>query len=158
MAEALTGTWASLTTSSFGECINGVVTAIQGASLAEITTNVAIRKRPWDKQLAAPYCIVSPANDTHPVGEGLVNKKTVHYRIMVALVRASNQGLTEGLAIELLWRQQVTDLFDKLIPFSITGGQVITSSVTAGEPFIPEAFLKNLDAQYLLVDVEVRRT
>ena len=158
MGKDMSSYWASLMGSVFGECLVGVAMVLQDLALKEIGQNVNIRKRPWDKELEVPYAIVSPATDTSANAEGSIGQQDVHYRIMVALVRASNQDLVKGLGLELEWRQKIERRFRKQIPFTIENGGVQNCSIAAGEPFIPEAFLRNVDAQYLLIDLHVKET
>jgi len=157
MADALVGTVTSLESSVYGQVINRTITAIEGLSLVDITTRVHFRKLPYDKDITYPACIISPAPETSRDSEGPVGQPVVHYRVMVSIIRASNRDLVNGASTELLWREQVRQKFQKTKPdfAAIVGATFRKTTVVSGEPFIKDAFLKNLDAQFLLLDIEV---
>lgn len=153
MPESLT-----LNDSSFGRLIDGAVTKLQAVGLTDIPNDrIVWRKRPWDKNLQTPYCIVSPAPEE--LTDKTNDQTEVYYNLMISLVWASNLNLVEGLGRELVWRQQVfTALHHARDIATLQAGHALLDVlVEPGEPILPEAFRDRFDAQYLLVKCWTRQ-
>lgn len=160
MPAALFGTVAELESSVAGACLNRTVTSLAGLSLAEFPlSKIHIRALSWDKDLVTPFMIVRPAPETHNPSEGPVGQVVNHYRMMVTIASAGNRDLVEGLADALLWREKVERLFKKTIPdwaALVNTGFLRKTNVLPGEPFMNDAFYRNVNAQFLLIDAEVQ--
>jgi hypothetical protein len=145
--------------SSFGRLLAATETKLQAIGLAEIPVDrIVLRKRPWDKDLPTPYCIVSPAPEE--ITDRTNDQTDVTFNLMVSLVRASNRNLIDGLGLELKWREQIITALHhyRALATLQTGHDLLDVTVEPGEPIIPEAFLDLYDAQYLMLRCWTRQT
>lgn len=146
----------ALSETAFGTLLEGACENIKQLNLVGIDeSRIQIRKRPWDKNLKPPYCIISPAPEF--LGEASNDQTEWTYRIMVSLVQASNRDLIGGLGLDLRWRFDVSDAFhhrkDWLESIVLPNyGGLVDVTVEPGEPLIPEAFLQMFDAQYMVIN------
>jgi len=160
MPAAKYGTVAELESSVAGACLNRTVTTIAGLSIPEFPlSKIHIRSMSWDKDLVAPFIIIRPAPETHNPSEGPVGQAVNHYREMITIASAGDRDLIEGMADALLWREKIERPFKKTKPNwanLVNGAHMRKTSVLPGEPFMNDAFYRNVNAQFLLIDVEVQ--
>ena len=162
MAAFTSGQIAALNTTAKGICLNKIIQVLIDLDLEDVTTKWYFMRQPWVSEIGSYPCgVVSEFRGSMNDREGVIGLSDTHFRYIVALARAANFDHQNNAELMFEWDEAIRRAFRKLHPDWLTaeaGIRMAGVTITEGESFLDEAFRKQADAMYFLVDVHVRET
>lgn len=135
-----------------------VADKVRELALAGIGERVFVRDLPILDGLPTPCVVVSPGSETVDDRGGTNESDDTTYRVIVTLARAATRELDGDRTVarqRAEWRDAVRRAFvNKRI--TIDGACWVRSTITAGEPMVPEAWRRQYDAQYWVLQFTLR--
>lgn len=152
-----------LQASLFGRILESVQLAIQemvGGAFPDIPKDrIVVRKKPWDKNVELPFCIVSEYRSR--ITQRTNEQDSWDIGVMIAIAAANEQAsLTTGLGTELLWHESVILRFHNRrdwVGSLPEGSCFVNTTVEDGSTHLPQGFPYLLDAQFVWLRCRVSR-
>jgi len=152
----------ALNSTAKGVVLNGIIQKLIDLDLTGVAGRWYFMRQPWISEIGLyPAGCVSEFRGSMSDREGVIGKADTHFRYIIALARASNFDHQVGAEDMLEWDQAIRRAFRKQTEDwlnTIAGIYMVQMSITEGEIFMDEAFRKQCDAFYSLVDVHVRES
>lgn len=155
-----------LSASVEGLILEAVAARVVGLGLPGVPyERVLIQSLAWmpnPDDVPPPYVIISPAPETTPWNEGANERDVVYFGIVITVVVANQRNVTQGLGLQLYWRQALRRGFQNksiatFTELTFTDSTTLERcSIESGDKFIEAAKRDMRDAQYYLVRCKVR--